>query len=155
MNTKALGILLVILLFVGSFQACQKEEPPTAMKILSIEVLRYPPTDGSGNGWDVSSGPDIFASIIRGTGVSSTDRATTTRQNVSGLPFILPLTTPYTISDFNFLYTIALYDEDDLSMDDFVGYVSFFTSEFSEEAPSSFTISEGQTEYRLTVEWVY
>lgn len=148
-------LFLVTLLLVGfSFQACQKEEPqPKAMSITSIEVLRYP-APSNGGGWDLSTNPDLYAAIVKGTGVDPSARVTSTRVDAT-LPTILPLNGRYTVNDFNFLLTIAIYDQDDFDPDDFVGYVSFFPSGYTDGTPSSFTVAEGQTEFRISVDWEF
>ena len=46
---------------------CSEQIVPTSIKVKNIKVTRFPPTDGSGAGWDEGNGPDIFVGFGKDT----------------------------------------------------------------------------------------
>jgi len=96
---------------------CDEQITPTNIIINSVTVTKFPPTD-NGAGWDLTSGPDCYISILR-DGVSIFNNRATFQENATG-SFMIPvnLTLP---SGSDFFYTVFLFDFDDFDQDDFMG----------------------------------
>lgn len=132
---------------------CGTQVAPTKMKILKIEVTRFPATDG-GAGWDLTSGPDIYPKISKGTTVIWEASTYFQNANLSSYEFTpspsIDLTSP---SD---QYTISLYDYDDVDSDDFMGGIYFTPYLSTAKFPSVLTIdASGSVAFKIHVAYVW
>jgi len=133
---------------------CSQQKTPTQIRISKIDVTRFPETD-NGAGWDLTSGPDIYPELSKGSTTIWT--STTYYQNANpaniysfDLNPIVSLTSP------NDRYTIRLFDYDDLDEDDFMGGINFTPYFSTNNFPSVLTIDAGGTvAFRLHVTYVW
>jgi hypothetical protein len=124
----------------------------TEVTIESVTVRDMPFTNDSGQGWDSSSGPDVYMTAYN---VSSDTREATSGyySNVGRVDLPLHYTdTPFTISDLSNEYSINLWDSD-YSNDELIGGVSYTYSELVGEYPETFTLEAGEITYDVELDW--
>jgi hypothetical protein len=114
--------------------SCSTEKAPLKMRVTSIRLLDFPPTDPNGGGWDIFDGPDVFLEIRKSTTVLHT---TSFVPNLSGqhewavnFEFASPTET----------YSIFVWDDDGLLVPEFMGAINFTPYRPGEKFPSSFTL---------------
>ncbi len=134
--------------------ACETQVTPTKIRISKIEITRFPATDG-GAGWDLTSGPDIYPIITKGTTViwdspNYAENADPSYNYEFTLSPSIDLTSP---TD---QYTISLYDYDDIDDDDWMGGIYFTPYSSTNGFPSTMTIDAGGEVafiFHVTYEW--
>ena len=121
---------------------CEEQITPQSIQISTIEVLKFPPTD-NGGGWDISSGPEIYPEISKGTSLiwSSSNYYEDANPNIN---YEFDVTTSISLSEPKDEYTISLYDYDGTSSDDFMGGIRFTPYSDSNKFPSTITLGQGQ-----------
>ena len=140
-----------------SGDACDSEIIPTSIKIIDIEVVRYPATDSNGADWDSTSEPDLTFKITR-NGNDEYDHNFYYED-------VITTTVNFPIADQNVIltdvedsYTFELYDYDDLTPSDFMGGVTFLPysegQNFPETVNYNFDASE-DVAIRLTYEYTW
>ena len=141
--------ILLIVLISFSISACKKDktcpdhfsgsncdvqETPTNIFLKSVTVTDYSETD-AGAGWDISSGPDIYLSIVHDGVEIYNNSASFIQNSVGSKTFTVNLALP-SVSDF---YTIRLLDYDDFDADDFMGGIQNVFYFSSDGFPSNVT----------------
>lgn len=121
----SLQVILLIILF-----ACDKDksatdssapDPPDRVFVERIRINQIPFADERGEGWDLFSGPDLFADLA-----TSSDIVFTLRPYVhidvapSDLPIQWSLSSGYEITNWSTVYSILVWDHDELG-DDLIG----------------------------------
>ena len=98
---------------------CDEQITPTNILLKRVFVTTHPPTD-NGAGWDLTSGPDMYISILR-NGTEIYNNSSNFLQNASGSNIVFDVNLPLpSVTDF---YSIRLYDYDDFDADDYMGGV--------------------------------
>lgn len=131
---------------------------PTKVKITKVTVTNIPFVNGSGSGWDIASGPDVFFNIID---QASTVLVNGTNSRINDVtPSMLPLswnfTTPFEITDFNVSRFVDIWDFDTPDADDNIGYVGFIMSDYtsgSNPYPPSVTKTQNGITVTLDLTW--
>jgi len=132
--------------------------PPTNAYIKKITVSAMPFINGSGSGWDISNGPDVYFDIedFPGTIYYNYNTADIYSDVTSGsLPISWSFAAPYFhVPDINTAFYIGLTDYDTPDPDDFIGWSSPFTlSSYTTYPPTvTLTASNGIT-ITLDIQW--
>lgn len=113
---------------------CSNEKAPVKMKVGTIELTSFPPTDG-GAGWDLTSGADVYL-VIEKNNVEL--KKTDWIQNLTGNH---AWTINLEFDDPTATYTIRVYDYDDGFGDDYMGGISFTPYRPGEKFPTSYFLS--------------
>jgi hypothetical protein len=119
---------------------CSQQKTPVKITITKIQVTKFPATDVGGAGWDLTSGADIYPTILKGTTliwespVMFTDANPSLTYDFTPSPSI-DLTSP---TD---QYTIELYDYDSPDPDDWMGGFYFTPYSSTTNFPSVLTIT--------------
>jgi PKD repeat protein len=102
----------------------------TKVLIKKVTVSVMPFIDpGSGGGWDVGSGPDVYFNIVNSSNNIYYNGASYVVLDVtqSMLPISLPIASPYfQVPDINSAIFIDLWDYDTASSDDYIGWCGGF-----------------------------
>jgi hypothetical protein len=133
---------------------CGTAMTPTSVSITSMNVTKYPATQPSGAGWDVSDGADVFVTFSAGISANTTEfKSGFTYTNVTGqdLPFSTGF--PVNLLNINNNYTLGIWDYDAASADDFMAGVYFSPSNNVAGFPSTITLSTTKLTAVLTVQW--
>ncbi len=136
---------------------CSQYVTPSSMRINSIIVTSFPATDGSGGGWDLTSGADLYPVVAIGsTTLSSFSSNYITNANPS-LDHQYTPPSPIVLSSPTSQYTINLYDHDDIDADDWMGGVYFTPYISTNGFPSTLILapSGGSTSFQLEVSYVW
>lgn len=126
--------------YTGS--ACEDQVTPTKIRITKIVVTKFPATSGSGAGWDLTSGPDIFPEIKKGSTIIWSSSTFSQNANPS-LDYEFIPAPQIDINYPNDQYTISLFDYDDLDPNDFMGGIYFTPYSSSNDFPSTLIIDGG------------
>lgn len=123
---------------------CSQQKTPISITITKIEVIRFPATDGTGAGWDLSDGADIFPTLSLGSTVlyNPTTYYNNASQNTT-YPFVPSPTIQLT--NITAQYQIDLYDYDSTSSNDWMGGILFTPYSSTGGFPSVLTIDAGGT----------
>lgn len=133
---------------------CSQQRTPLQIRISKIEVTRFPATD-NGAGWDLTSGPDIYPQLFKGSTLiwkapSYYQNANPSIVHSFDVNPIVSLTSP------NDQYSIGLYDFDDFDADDFMGGVNFTPYSSTNNFPSVLVVDAGgAVAFRLFVTYVW
>lgn len=99
--------------------ACEQEKAPVKMRISSITLVDFPPTD-NGAGWDLTSGADVYIEISLGGVVIYTSGYVQNLTTANVYTDIIEFTSPQAT------YNIAVWDYDDgITAPDFMGGINF------------------------------
>ncbi len=117
---------------------CSQEKVPTKMRVGSIKITSFPPTEQNGSGWDLLDGADVYLVI------SKDNVALFSTGYVENLTTSYEWTVNFEFSDPTATYSISAYDYDyGLTGDDFMGGINFTPYQKGEKFPSSFTLACG------------
>jgi PKD repeat protein len=131
-------------------------QTPTSLKIVSVKLQGMSFTDGTGAGWDISNGPDVYFNLS-----DNADNVLVTGavfNDVAAIPPVLlwTLTPSYQVTNFNSTYKIRVYDKDSPDADDFIGGYSFpFSLMASAGYPTSFVLQLSGEVLRVEVGLVW
>lgn len=127
---------------------------PTTCKITNVKITAMPFVDASSASWDFSSGPDVFFKILDINNIVLVDGTSSRVTDVTqaSLPISWNFTTPFSISPLNTDRFFHIWDYDTPDPDDYIGYVGFNPSSYS-NYPTSVNISRGSINITLTVTW--
>lgn len=92
----------------------------------SVIIVAMPFTDTGGAGWDLASGPDLIFELTH-NGNTFKRWGPIDDLAPSDLPIRGYVSSPYEITDWSFIYFIKLYDYDDLSANDVIGWPDGFS----------------------------
>ncbi|MCF7809835.1 PKD domain-containing protein [bacterium] len=93
------------------------------LKQITIEDFSF--TTGSGAGWDLWSGPDLFIRLFDPFDDLITESTTAYDLIESDLPISFYFNDPYELDYWSSSYCLELYDEDDISLNEYIGSVDF------------------------------
>lgn len=124
----------------------------TEVTITRIEVREMPFTNEEGEGWDFSSGPDVYVTRFNVPEDMTVDRTSTRYDNIAPGDLPLPYSTSFTIDDLSEEQSINLIDSDP-NADDFIGGVSYTFENLVGEYPNNFTLEFEDIEYNIDLEW--
>lgn len=115
--------------------SCSQEVPPVKMRVGTIALTSFPPTDQQGAGWDLFDGPDVFLSISKsGVVLYETnwiEDLTGAWSWIVNFEFTDPLDT----------YTISVFDYDDgFTADDFMGGIDFTPYLTGKKFPTAYNV---------------
>lgn len=132
---------------------CGTQETPSAIRVNAVTVTSFPAANG-GASWDTDSGPDIYPEIKLGpvviwTAPEPIQDADPAQDHTFTLDPTFDLNSPTS------LYTITLFDQDDLDPDDVMGSVEFTPYSSTNAFPSTLTIAPAGAEVTFTMEVSY
>jgi len=134
----------------------------TPGKVFSQQVIidDIPFVDGSGAGWDLNSGPDVFFTIIDSAGNIIIDGSSSRIDDVA--PSTLPLSWDFTPeleflkSSWNKTYFIRVWDYD-VTANDHIGTTNGFkiNQQIAASYPTTVSLqsSDGETKVRIILRW--
>lgn len=168
MSKTSLFYFFSLLILVASFQSCTKAEDtkrvPKSFTITSVTVNTYPPLDANGDDWDISTGsnryPDLYLTMYNNISVPPVEpRLTETNDNVFTTTSF-SLSGPYAIDNLENTWVLRLYDDDDISPDEFMGELTFAITDHliynGSDTPSPIiTLNRGQIKVTLVGYWLY
>lgn len=133
---------------------CSQQETPDKIRITKIEITRFQATD-NGAGWDLSSGPDIYPELSKGS--TNLYSASTFYQNADpSSNYSFDLNPAIDIVSPNDQYTIRLYDFDDFDADDFMGGINFTPYSSNNGFPNTINLDAGgDVSFTLYVDYVW
>jgi hypothetical protein len=133
---------------------CSQQETPSAIKINSIEVTRFPATD-DGAGWDLTSGCDIYPIIEKGS--TEIWKSSEFYQNADpDNDFTFNISPAAELNDPNDQYSISLYDFDDFDPDDFMGGINFTPYSSNNGFPTTINLDAGgDVAFTISVSYEY
>lgn len=134
---------------------CSIEEAPAAVLIKSIEVIRFPATDNTGAGWDLTSGADLTFSVYTASGSTVYEHGyhyeDVTNSTVTWSDLNISLQDPK-----NIRYVISLYDYDALDLDDFMGGIEANFYQPGAGFPTKITLdANGPVAYEVSLDYVF
>jgi hypothetical protein len=138
--------------FYGS--DCGQQITPQQIKISKIEVLKFPATD-NGGGWDLTSGPEIYPKILKdGTTIWTSsiyyENADPSDTHQFSIDPSIQITEPKD------RYTIALYDYDGTTANDYMGGVTFTPYSSNNKFPSTIRLDAGgEVVFKIYVSYVF
>lgn len=133
---------------------CSQQITPSKIRITKIEVTRFPATD-NGAGWDLTSGPDIFPTILLGNNVVW-DSPDYFQDANPGTTYTFTPSPAIELTSPTSQYTIRLYDYDDIDADDFMGGILFYPYYSTNKFPSVLTIDAGgAVAFKLYLSYVW
>ena len=133
---------------------------PGSVFIDRIYVDNIPFVDASGGGWDLTSGPDLFANII--DSVSTALYSTRANYYLDVTPASLPVSwivsPAYQITNWARAFYVDLWDYDGLTSNDYIGYVNGFRintviSQLGYVTTLSLQNTSGTIKVRLLLRW--
>ncbi len=133
---------------------CGTPVNPSSVRITRVDVLRFPPTDGGGAGWDLTSGADIYVKYFVGNSLAF---STGYIQNASpNVPNPLTVSPVFTTSSYG-SHSIELFDFDDFDPDDYMGGYNFSIVGAFHNAgfPATYDIGSGSLEFRLHLSYQF
>ena len=131
---------------------------PGKVFLQKVYVDAYPPLNGNGAGWDLSSGPDIFFTMIDASENEVANGSTFNDVTPSMLPIYWQFDpeAEFLSSSWSNTYSIHLWDYDSLG-DDFMGTTGSFSinEEISAGYPSTVSLqsNSGDLKVRLILRW--
>jgi hypothetical protein len=133
---------------------CSNLETPDVIRINSIKLLRFPQTEPDGGGWDLTSGPDIYVEVGRG---SSSLLETGFFQNaLISQTYEWDVSPALVITEPNLNHYIDLLDFDDFDADDFMGGINFTPFDPARGFPNPIVIDvSSEVAFELDVEYVW
>lgn len=134
-----------------------KNKVLVGLDIQRIEVLRFPPYAKDGSRWDsfalLSANPDIYVSIKQ-LG-KSLWKSNVKEDCEAGVKLDFTDLLPLEIRAFTNEVLIEVFDEDGVTNDDNMGYITFRPSDFKKQNEIRLKTSDGELELLLKVEWKY
>ncbi len=121
--------------------SCGDQITPTSIRVSKIDVTRFPATESSGGGWDLTSGPDIYVELFKGS--TSVWMSSIYYENASQTTYSFNISPTYDITSPNEQYTVRLYDYDSSDADDFMGGIIFYPYSNDNGFPSTLSIDGG------------
>lgn len=114
---------------------CEIQITPSLLKITKIKILSFP--TGS---YDIGSNPDLYIKIFYGESEIFVQSDYFLNAN-SGSTYTINFSSPINIIEPDGLYSIVLYDYDDIDSDDCIGGLEFYPYTGHGGFPDSKTIS--------------
>ncbi|MEI2693696.1 MAG: hypothetical protein V9E90_01370 [Saprospiraceae bacterium] len=139
--------------FTGS--DCDQELTPQYIKLNSVSLLSFPPTD-NGAGWDLLDGPDVYFVLLYNSTVIYSTKDTRYTNAISG-PLLWDIQTNVNFDHPADAYVLAAYDYDDTSADDFMGAINFVPYIANKGFPTSITwdCAGCSTQWKTLINYVH
>lgn len=131
---------------------CSVIVAPSKMIIDKIYVYDFPETD-NGAGWDLSSAPDVYFVLYKGTQLVIESQTYYQDALPNNGPFTFDLSPDFEIDAPQSQYSIVLYDYDDLDSDDYMGGITF--TPYTGDKPNTLTIMLGDFHFKMDVSYIY
>jgi hypothetical protein len=132
-------------------QERSKKKVLVGMAIQRVELTRFPPYAKDGSKWD--AGPDVYVTMKQlGQPLW---RSTVKEDCVAGMKLEFLDQLPFEIKAFTNEVLLEVFDEDGISSNDNMGYISFRPSDFKKENEIRLKNIDGELEVVLNVEWKY
>jgi len=133
---------------------CSQQVTPDKIRITKVVVTKFPATD-NGAGWDLSSGPDIYPEIFKGS--TSLYSASAFYQNAApSNTYSFDISPALDMNEPNDQYIIRLYDYDDFDADDFMGGIIFTPYSRTSGFPTTINLDAGgDLAFTLHVNYVW
>jgi hypothetical protein len=133
---------------------CSQQVTPSKIRVTKIEITKFPATD-NGAGWDLTSGPDIYPSIYKGS--TELYSPTSFNQNADpSLTYSFDVSPVLDLNDPQDQYQIELYDYDDFDADDFMGGIIFTPYSNNNGFPEIIDLDAGgAVAFKLHVNYVW
>jgi PKD repeat protein len=129
---------------------------PTSVTVTGVKVEALPLTKPNGGGWQSNSGPNVYFTLEDSRAILVTGQ-TISNVTQSSLPLLWNIASAgLRITDFSANYSVALWNKNTITSDDFIGGYSFsFGSYAALGYPSSVVLYlAGQPlKIELTVQW--
>lgn len=130
---------------------CNNQIYPTKITVTKVTVSEFPSLDGSSATWDVGTGPDIYLVLYAGENlVYESDSYFEDASNSNTYEFEFT----YDMNGSS-IYTIELYDYDDLDDDDFIGNYEFLAYDDNEGFPKELVIGSGDLIFTFHVSYTW
>ncbi len=151
--------LAMVLLFVSS---CKDKKEVISGEITAVTILSFPETDADGDQWDFdligSENPDLEVQFNRGASISNDPIGSSERYddvtNADG-PFTFDeFDAPWLLDVLTDDYTVAIYDYDVIGSDQMATF-TFNANDYTDDAPSSVTISNGSSSISINIMWTF
>lgn len=155
MNASRLHPWLGAAALVLFFSSCSREEEVlNNVQINQIRLDHFSEVTGEGENWDIfTTYPDIFVKIYRGTQLVYTSPSYDECQNQNIYTYDQGL--PVYLNFPNETYSVAIYDYDSTSEDEFMGGFEFKPADHEgEEIIRLFSLTS-EIEFSLFVDWNY
>jgi hypothetical protein len=147
------GFLVVILFQLVS---CKKTEPApnyTNFKITNVKINQVPSFDPNGNDWDFGGYPDIYFNMEDVNSNIYFDGTASTITNVSQFPISWNFVSAYQITNTSVTQYVTVYDNDDVTADEEMGYVGFKMDDYKSGYQTTITKSNGSLSVTITGTW--
>ena len=125
------------------------------MTITDLFVESFPPTDGSGGGWDLTNGPELYIQVYKGS--NQLYSSPTYYSNASnGNNYEFTPNSPINILYPDQTYIIKFWDYDTPDPDDYMGALNITPYWSSTNGfPSTIEFSAGQYKIKATVTYAW
>lgn len=138
-------------------QERSKKKVLVGLAIQRVELTRFPPYAKDGSKWDAfapfNAGPDVYVTMKQlGQPLW---KSTVKEDCVAGMKLDFVDQLPFEIKAFTNEVLLEVFDEDGISSNDNMGYISFRPSDFKKENEVRLKNSDGELEVLLKVEWIY
>ncbi|MFZ4785513.1 MAG: hypothetical protein ACOYLH_08550 [Flavobacteriales bacterium] len=141
----------------GSNGGVFKKKILTGMSITGIEVKRFAPYGKDGSQWDAyapfATDPDLYVTLKQ-LGLEIY-RSEAHEECKAGNSQRFYLNLPYEIKAFTNEIMLELFDEDGISNDDNVGYLTFRPIDYEKQELITLKSADGTMEVLLQVKWNY
>lgn len=133
---------------------CSLQVTPSRIRINKVVVTRFPATDG-GAGWDLTSGPDIFIRMLKGTS-TVWDSPSYFENADPNLDYTFDFSPGLNLTDVTAQYSLLLYDYDVSSADDFMGGISFTPYHSTNGFPAVLSLDAGgEVSFQVYVSYIF
>ncbi len=163
-------LFCAFLILIFSITACKSSKPGGAsgarvfkrqvlvgVNIQSIEVLKFPLYGRDGEKWDpmapFATEPDLYIQMSQLGNMIFKSEVKEDVKGSTGIEFVSNL--PFEIRAYTNEVVLELFDEDGISTDDNVGYISFRPYDYEKKNTIELTSSDQSMIVRLGVSWIY
>ena len=128
--------------------------PPTKCYLKKVTITAMPFTDGSGAGWDIYNGPDVFIEITNANNVVYQTGTTVSNVTSSMLPLTWNWSTPWQFPSLTTNYYVDLTDYDTPDPNDYIGWCGpFKMSDYMTTFPTTMTKTANGITITIEVQW--
>jgi hypothetical protein len=136
-------------------ESCTIQKTPSKIIVNKIEITRFPATDQNGAGWDLSSGADIFP-VISKVGNKIWESPTYIQNADANSQHTFTLSPSVDLLNPESIYTMSLYDFDELDPNDLIGletFVPYYST--TNNFPETIQFTGNTIDYKLYVTYVF
>lgn len=156
MKIKQLFTVLGLSALAFGFQSCEKEDPtPVSATVNSITVTQFPMVDALGDGWDLTTNPDIYTTMGTGTTITSSLYSSPTFFADAASPSTYAFSGGFPIQlAMSSTYNVGVWDLDDLDADDVIGGLSFTPlTAYTANPSNNIQLTSGSFAITVNVTW--